>query len=129
MNASLVGKTYPEVPFLVDPDRLVAFSRVFGQLSGVPPTFVTVAEFLVFPQIMGDPDLHLDVRRVLHGSQEYVHHRSLIEGETLTVRSRLASIRTKGGNGFLTIETDLLGVGGDVACTARSTMIERGESA
>jgi len=128
MNANLVGKTYPEVPFLVAPDRLAAFRRVFGHASGIPPTFMTAAEFLVFPEIMGDPELDLDIRRVLHGSQAYVHHRSLIEGETLTVRSRLASIRSKGGNGFLTIETDLIDAGGDVACSARSMMIERAES-
>jgi len=127
MNPNLQGKEYPEVAFFVDPERVAAFRRVFGQATGVPPTFATAAEFTVFPQIVADPELRLDLRRVLHGSQEYLHGRPLVEGETVTIRTRLASIRSKGGNWFLTIVTDLVGADGEIACTARSTMIERDE--
>jgi hypothetical protein len=126
MNADVEGKVYPEIPFNVDPTRVAAFREIFGQATGVPPTFTTAAEFEVFPRIVGDPELGMDLRRLLHGSQEYALHRALVEGETLTVRSRLASIRSKGENTFLTIETELVGEDGEVACTARSTMIERG---
>jgi acyl dehydratase len=126
MNARAEGKHYPEVTFRVDPARVAAFRHVFGLAPGVPPTFSTAAEFAVFPDIVGDPELRLDYRRVVHGAQEYTHHRPLVEGERLTIRSRLESIRAKAGNGFLTIVTDLVGADGDVACTARSTMIERG---
>lgn len=126
MNPDAEGKTYPESVLVVDPRRIAAFRRVVGGPDGVPPTFATVAEFIVFPQIVGDPELDLDLRRVLHGSQRYVHRRPFVEGEELTVRSRLDSIRFKGGNGFLAIVTELTGVDGEVACTATSTMIERG---
>lgn len=125
MNPGAEGKQYPEATFRVDPARVAAFRDVFGLASGAPPTFPTAAEFAVLPDIVGDPDLALDFRRVVHGAQEYTHHRPLVEGERLTIRSRLESIRAKGGNGFLTIVTELVGDDGDVACTARSTMIER----
>jgi acyl dehydratase len=127
VNPDVQGKEYPEVAFFVDPERVAAFRQVFGQAAGVPPTFATAAEFTVFPQIVADPELRLDLRRVLHGSQEYVHGRPLVEGETVTIRTRLARIRSKGGNWFLTIATELVGADGEIACTARSTMIERGE--
>ena len=45
MNAVAAGKTYPEVPFMVDPSRVAAFGRVFDQVGGVPVTFATAAEF------------------------------------------------------------------------------------
>jgi hypothetical protein len=125
MNAHAEGKHYPESTFRVDPARVEAFRRVFGLATGIPPTFSTVAEFAVLPDIVGDPELGLDYRKVVHGAQEYTHHRPLVEGEPLSIRSRLESIRAKGGNGFLTIVTELVGADGDVACTARSTMIER----
>jgi acyl dehydratase len=125
MNPGAERKRYPEATFRVDPARVAAFRDVFGLATAVPPTFPTAAEFAVFPDIVGDPDLALDYRKVVHGAQEYSHHRPLVEGERLTVRSRLESIRVKGANGFLTIVTELVGDDGEIACTARSTMIER----
>jgi acyl-CoA thioesterase FadM len=61
----------------------------------------------------------------LHGNQEYEFRRPLREGETLEVRCRLGSIRELGGSAFLVLVTELVEPGGDVVCTARSTMIER----
>jgi acyl dehydratase len=128
VNPSAAGKVYPERSFTVDPARVAAFRAVLdGAGSGVPVTFVTAAEFDVLPDIVGDPELGLDFSRVLHGSQEYVFVRPLAEGETLRVRTRIDAIRAMAGNGFVTIVTELLGDDG-VVCTARSTMIERGEA-
>jgi hypothetical protein len=127
MNRSVAGKVYPDTAFTVDPQRVEAFRGVFEEPSGVPVTFPTAAEFSAMPQIVGDPELGLDFTRVLHGSQEYAFRRPLDEGETLTIRARIDTIRELGGNGFLTIVTDLVGDDGEVACTAKSTLIERGE--
>jgi hypothetical protein len=127
MNPKAVGKTYPDGTFTVDAARVAAFRDVFGEDEGVPPTFVTAAEFAVMPQIVRDPDLGLDFSRVLHGAQEYEFSRPLREGETLRARCRIESIRVLGANAFLVIATDLVGDDGEVACTARSTMIERTE--
>ena len=52
----------------------------------MPPTFLTAAEFAVLPHVIGDPELALDFRKVVHGSQEYEFHRPLRVGETLTVQ-------------------------------------------
>jgi acyl dehydratase len=125
MDPSAEGTVYPDVIFVVDPARVAPFRAVFGLDAGVPPTFVTAAEFAVFPQILSDPRLGVDFARIVHGSQEYVFERPLREGETLTVRARVASIRQKGATGFLTIETELLDAAGRVVCTARSQMVER----
>lgn len=127
MNRSVAGKVYPDTAFTVDPEHVGAFRGVFEEPSGVPVTFPTAAEFSVIPQIVGDPELGLDFTRVLHGSQEYAFRRPLEEGETLTIRARIDAVRELGGNGFLTIVTDLVGADGEVACTAKSTLIERGE--
>ena len=129
MNPDAVGTTYPDVPFVVDPARVAAFREVFGQIEGVPPTFVTAAEFTVFPQVIGDPNLGLDFTRVVHGSQDYTYARPLREGETLTVRARIDSIRAKGDTGFLTVVMELLDADGGLVCTARAQMVERGGDA
>jgi acyl dehydratase len=125
MNPDAEGTVYPDVPFTVDPDRVAAFRAVVGERDGVPPTFVTAAEFTVFPHVIADPGLGLDFTRVLHGSQEYVYERPLREGETLSVRARIDSIRQKGDTGFLTVVMELRDDAGELVCTARSQMVER----
>jgi hypothetical protein len=125
MNASAAGKVYPDVPFTVDPERVAAFRAVFDEVRGVPATFPTAAEFTVIPEIVADPELGLDFSRVLHGSQEYEFARPLSEGEQLTIRSKIESIREMGGNAFLVLATELIGEDGATVCTARSTLIER----
>jgi len=125
MNPDAAGTVYPDVPFTVDPDRVAAFRAVVGERDGVPPTFITAAEFTVFPHVIADPGLGLDFTRVLHGSQEYVYERPLREGETLSVRARIDSIRQKGDTGFLTVVMELRDDAGELVCTARSQMVER----
>lgn len=125
MNASLEGKTYAPVTFRVTRERVEAFHRLFDGHDRVPLTLLTAAEFAVIPEIVGDPELDLDFRRVVHASQEYEYRRPLRIGEDLSVGARIASIRRKGGNGFLTIEMTVLGADGLVAAVARSVMIER----
>ena len=125
MNPAAEGTVYPDVSFVVDPARVAAFREVFGVSDGVPPTFVTAAEFSVFPHVIGDPALGLDFSRVLHGSQEYVYERPLREGETLSVRARIDSIRHKGDTGFLTVVMELRDDEDRLVCTARSQMVER----
>jgi acyl dehydratase len=126
MNPDAEGTVYPAVDLVVDPERVAAFRDLFGIDDGVPPTFVTAAEFAALPQVLADPALGLDLTRVVHGSQEYAYRRPLREGERLQVRARIDSIRRKGGSGFLTIAMDLVDADGEIVCTTRSQMLERG---
>jgi hypothetical protein len=126
MDRSAEGTVYPDVSFTVEPERVAAFRDVFGQAAGIPPTYVTVAEFTVLPTIVADPRLDLDFTKVVHGSQEYVYERPLREGERLTIRPRIASIRTRGSTGFLTIEMELIDDSGETVAFVRSSMVERG---
>lgn len=125
MNPAAAGKVYPDAPFSVDPERVAAFRAVFAEVTGVPATFVTAAEFTVIPEIVADPELGLDFSRVLHGSQEYAFERPLSEGEQLTIRSRIESIREMSGNAFLVLATELIDGDGATVCIARSTLVER----
>jgi acyl dehydratase len=129
MNPEAEGTVYPATDITVEPERVAAFRAVFGQAGGIPPTFMTTVEFVVFPQVLGDPTLALDFGRVLHGSQEYAYERPLVEGETLTAQARVESVRVRGGAGFLTFVTEVRDDQGALVATARSTMIERGPDA
>lgn len=125
VNPQAEGTIYPDVEFVVDPSRVAAFRAVFGQQAGVPPTFLTAAEFTVLPRVIDDPALDLDFSRVLHGSQEYELERPLREGETLTVRARIDSIRVRAGTAFVVIAMELFDDDGELVARTRSTMMER----
>lgn len=125
MNAEAAGTIYQDRQFVVDPKRVAAFRAVFGESDGVPTTFVTAAEFSVFPEILADDRVGLDLSRVVHGSQTYVFTRPLVEGETLTVRTRIDTVHVRAGNGFMTVVTELVAADGQLVVTARSTMVER----
>ncbi|HEY7344538.1 MAG TPA: MaoC family dehydratase N-terminal domain-containing protein, partial [Gaiella sp.] len=106
--------------------RVEAFRRVFGQATGVPPTFLTAAEFTVLPRVIDDPALGLDFSRVLHGSQEYELLRPLREDETLVVRARIDSVKVRGGTAFVVIAMDVFDGDDGLVARTRSTMLERG---
>ncbi|HEX7247367.1 MAG TPA: MaoC family dehydratase N-terminal domain-containing protein [Actinomycetota bacterium] len=125
MNPQLQGKTYPETAFLVEPERVATFRKLFGQRNGVPPTFLAAAEFAVMPMVIDDPELGLDFPRVLHGAQEYELERPVVEGETLRVRARLESIRVREPTSFLVIAMEVVDEAGEVVAMTRSTMVER----
>ncbi len=129
VNPAAEGTVYPDVSFTVDADRVQDFRKIFGQREGVPPTFVTAAEFAVYPLVIGDSRLELDFSRVVHGSQVYEYRRPLREGEVLTVRTRIASAKVRAGTGFLTIAVDLMDAEGDLVATARSQLVERAPDA
>jgi acyl dehydratase len=126
LNPALEGRVYPSVVFTVDAERVERFrAAVGGPPHGVPPTFVTVAEFEVFPTIVADVELGMDYARILHGTQEYGFARPLRLGETLTATSRIVSIRTRGETSLMTVETELVDADGGRVALGRSTMIER----
>jgi len=130
LDVALQGRTYDEMPFVVEPERVRAFAdAVSHRTGGVPPTFVTVAEHAAgVASVIADTELGLDFARVVHGEQEYEWHRSMRAGETLRVATTIESIRGRGAMEFLTLRTDLRDVDGALVATARSTLIVRGAS-
>lgn len=130
LNVALQGRTYDEVTFSIDEERVRAFAGAVGHpTGGVPPTFATVVEHAAgIPSIVGDVELGLDFRRVVHGQQEYEWHRPMRVGETLRVATTLESIRSKGGMGFVTVRSDLRDEEGALVVVARSTLIVRGDA-
>lgn len=127
LNATLMGKTYPPLAFALVAERVAGFAAAVGHPgTGVPPTFATVPELAAgLANVLADPELGLDLSRVLHGEQEYDWVRPLAIGETLTAQASIEEIRSRGGLEFLTLRTQLLDEGGQVVVLARSRLIVR----
>jgi acyl dehydratase len=143
LNQSLKGKTYTELRFEVERDRVNQFAMAVGEddarftdpqtarAEGFPeqlafPTFPTVLQILTSAQVVVDEDLGLDYSRVVHGEQAYEWHRPIVVGDRLRVAPRIADVYAKGPNEFLVIEAEIVDGGGEVVCVGRTTLLSRG---
>jgi acyl dehydratase len=143
LNQSLKGKTYQDLEFEVEADRVNQFAVAVGEddprftdpdaasAEGFPgqlafPTFPTVLGIMVSAQVVVDPELGMDYSRVVHGEQEFDWRRPITVGDRLRASPNIADVFAKGPNEFLVIETVITNQGGDVVCVARSTLLSRG---
>jgi acyl dehydratase len=78
--------------------------------------------------VLGDPDLGVDLTRVLHGEQRYTWHRPFIVGETLHAVATIEDIRGRPALEFLTLRTEIRDTSSTLVCEARSTLLHRGET-
>lgn len=143
LNQSLKGKTYQEIEFEVEGDRVTQFSLAVGEddlryleaeaarAEGFPgqlafPTFPTVLGIMASAQIVVDPELGLDYSRVVHGEQAFEWRRPIVVGDRLRATPRIADIYSKGPNEFVVIEAEIADPDGEVVCVARSSLLSRG---
>jgi MaoC dehydratase-like protein len=127
LNPAIAGKRYPPVEFLLDAERVRAFATAVGHpTDDVPPTIVTVPEIAAgLANVLADPDLGLELSRVLHGEQEYEWGHPLAVGERVMAEATIEDIRTKAGLEILRIRTDLRDEAGRTVVVGRSTLIVR----
>lgn len=118
---------FPPVTVTVERGRLRMFAHVIGETDPVyvdlaaaraaghpdlpvPPTF-----FFSLEMESPDPwgylaDLGVDLRRVLHGEQEFTYHAMVHAGDTVELRPRIVDVYTRKGGAleFLVKRTDVV---------------------
>jgi acyl dehydratase len=92
-----------------------------------PPTFTMTQAF--WDDAGNRIDLGLDMRRVLHGTQEFEYVRPVHAGDTLTGQGKISEVYKKPGKRggemtFVVMETEYKNQRGEVALYSRSTIIE-----
>ncbi len=148
MNAALVGKVYrTDGIFEVGREHVRAFATAIGdenplchdlaaaQAAGhpdlvAPPTYLTVlaARFVAMSPTR-DPELGIEVRRIVHGEQSFRLHRPVHAGDRLSLTSRITAIAEAGANEHLTTEMVATSTDGELVATITSTLISRGTAA
>ena len=97
----------------------------------VPPTFLQVAAFWQDADSM--PTVHFDLRRILHGEQEFELYKPILVGDVLTGTARIADVyEREGGRGgkmtFMVTEIEYQNQQGEKVGVARSTLIETAQA-
>lgn len=100
----------------------------------IPPTFLTTQQFWSQPGKGVFSKVRMDLRRLLHGGQEYVFHGPPpVAGTRLHVRTRVEDIHEKEGRRggtmtFVITVTEFRDDDGRLVAEARSTAIETGRA-
>lgn len=143
VNTDLVGRTYPPSgPYAVSAADIAAFAAAVGATDPVhtdpeaaraagyrdviaPPTMAVRYEQATSRAYVADPEAGIDYSRVVHGEEQFRHHRPITAGDELTGETTVENIRQAGGHSMITVRTELTAAGEPV-CTATSTIVVRG---
>ncbi|MGH7866004.1 MAG: FAS1-like dehydratase domain-containing protein [Candidatus Binataceae bacterium] len=118
-----------------DPNSLYFDPQLANTQAGgipVPVTFLQTAAF--WQDADSSPGMGgFDIRRILHGEQEFEFYKPIYVGDILTGQARVADLLEKeGGRGgkmtLLVVETEYRNQRGDKVAVARSTLIETGQA-
>ena len=144
IDTSKVGLTDEPVTLPVERGKIREFARacmsddpayVDGPSPVVPPTFLTTANFWISADTSPLARVGLDLRRLLHGAQEYVFHGPPPRaGDELTFQNRVDAIYEKQGKRggtmtFVDIVTEFRDAEGTLVAEATSTAIETAKAA
>jgi hypothetical protein len=101
----------------------------------IPPTFLRTTAFWAPPGASSLPgDIKLDLRRILHGEQEYTFFGPPPRaGATLTVTQRVESVTTKQGKRggemlIIVFVSDFADTSGKLVAQGRQTLIQTGKA-
>lgn len=147
LDPSFTGRSYPpSQPYDVSREKIREFAEAIGATSPAyldaeaakalghrdviaPPTFAIVVSMKTNEMVMFDPELKLDYSRVVHGDQNFVHHRPIMAGDQLVSTTHIDAIASRMGNDMVTVRTEITTVDGEPVTTAKSMLVVRGEDA
>ena len=145
LNQEYVGRVFgPTEPYEVSRVKIADFANAIGEPSPLcydreaaqkagypdviaPPTFAIVISMRSTAVLQADPGLGLDYSMVVHGEQNFAYSRPLHAGDVVVATSTVESIRAVGGMSMMVTSTDISTVDGEHVCTAKSTIVERGQ--
>ena len=144
INTDYAGRTFgPTEPYEVSRVKIAEFADAIGEPSPLcrdraaaqaagypdviaPPTFAIVVSSAGSAKVTHDPGLGVNYAMVVHGEQSFTHTRPLHAGDVVVSQSTIENIRSVGSMTTMTTVTQIRTVDGELVCTARSTLVERG---
>ena len=91
-----------------------------------PPTFAVTFAMKPFALACGDPELGIDLVRLLHAEQEFEYGAPVRPGDVLTTHGEIAEVRSKGSLDFVVVRTETRNQGGEMVVVGRWTGVVRG---
>lgn len=106
-------------------DEAAARASPYGSVIGFPSFAVTFA-IAPFGKACSDPELALNLLRLVHGEQSFEFFEVVRSGDRLTTNGKITDILTKRSLDFLTVTTETKNQHGALVVRAKWTAIIRG---
>ena len=134
INTALAGKTYPTSTYKVTADAIRADAAATNEDNPAfagedpigPPAFPVVPVQAVLGVALFDPELEVNLMRLVHGEEDHLLLAPIRPGDILTIEGRLESIEVKESGETFTVATKLTNQDGVTAAELRSLMFVRG---
>ncbi|MGE0681742.1 MAG: MaoC/PaaZ C-terminal domain-containing protein [Candidatus Binatia bacterium] len=116
LNRSLIGKEYPPQDYGVTEEAIRRYARAYNEDNpwsleaerpgGIiaPPMFGVVMGWLPIMLVMTDPDLEVDLLRLLHGEQDMYFYRTVAPGDIVTSTAKILTIEEKATGESIVVE-------------------------
>ncbi len=133
-GASVLGRAYAGPAESVDRGRHESYAAaVLGDRQAARqlerPLACFAAVYLLWPmvnQLFRDPELQLDLLRLLHGEQEFEFSRPVEFGELLQPSARISRFDERRGSTFVELSCTARDQGGQAVVASRSLFVIRG---
>lgn len=133
LNQAFLNRSYPsKETFKVTKDQIDNFAKSIGDSNlyisegFASPTFLISIQMGAMQVALFDPELGLDWNKVVHGEQSFEYKKPVKVGDELSFISTIEDIKTKVGNDFITIRSDVKDSNNKDVATLRATLIARG---
>ena len=133
LNLAFLNRSYPSLEtFKVDQEKINTFSDAIGDNNDyvkqgfASPTFLISIQMGAMKVALFDPELGLDYSKVVHGEQSFEYKKLVKAGDELSFISTIEDIKSKVGNDFITIRSDVRDAAGNEVAILKATLIARG---
>lgn len=131
------GKAYaPTAPYEVTRVKIDEFANALGTplpaeeaYPLAPPTFAAVVTNAALDALFGDPELAIDLARVVHGDQSFRYARPLRAGDVVTATLRIDKVRVRGPVEIVSTAVEVDDALGEAVLTATATFVHTREEA
>ena len=125
LNKALVGKEYPPNTTDATLDAMQRYGRAYNDDNrayfdaatpgGIiaPPMYAVVVTWPSVMSAVGDPDLKVDIVRLLHGEQDMEFFRPIRPGDKISSTAKVASIETKATGETMVLEINAVNQDGE----------------
>jgi acyl dehydratase len=116
LNKACVGREYPPVTITLTADAMQKYARAYNddnpaffdsnRSGGIvaPPLFGVVVTWDALMKVMTDPDVKVDLLRLVHGEQDMEFANPMRPGDVITATSNIVAIEDRSTGETMTVE-------------------------
>ena len=132
-DQKFIGKEYKPITYIVGQEKIKEYALAIGDKNPLyhggniaPPMFVVVFAKEVMDNLFCDKELNLNMKRLVHGEQEFNFHKMVKANDTIKTTGKIRNIYTKNNNDFIELETNSHNQNNELVVDGIWTFIIRG---